>query len=414
MRCILPAIGLCLAWCAVGSAPAAEPPRLVWHTDFQKAQKESATSGLPLLVHFYGTNCPPCRQMEAEVFRSPEFQKAMAGGFVLVKLESRKDRALLERFEIRSVPADLVLSPTNEVLWMHEGYQSGDRRRYVAAVSAHRGQPRVRDIAEQAPNPRRTAPDTSEPAPRFESQPAKRRTDSPVAQRALDPVMEEPAPTSRSQTTARAEPARRKQPSSRTQPSSPAELSPQEEFSPQAKFSQSRGDNAELALDDERLTATNTQPKAQRRDANRAAPHDGEQADRKAARPVARTDWALDGYSPVSLKEAGKWVAGQDEFTAEHDGLTYRFTNATERDRFLEAPDQFAVQEGGRDVVLWDEVHKQLQGSTRFAAYYNGQLYLFYSRESRGQFKKNPARYARGRQAAWQVHPSDWGVRLLE
>ena len=406
MRCLLPAIGLCLAWFTVGSALGAEPARLVWHTDFQTAQQESAASGLPLLVHFYGTNCPPCRTMEAEVFQSAEFQKAMAGGCVVVKLESRKDRALLDQFGIRSIPADLVLSPTGKVLWRHEGYQSGDQRLYIAAVSRHRGQPSIATVPKEAPNPRGAIADETSQPPRFESlpvksesierQPSQRRSDVPVAKRTPGPGPEKPAPYSRSRTADRPAVAAAEQPSSQ-RPEAPRFEEEEQQQQQQQQW-----------------TAAKPKSKSRSPAPVRSAGEAAEQADERVTKPVAKSEWALDGYSPVRLKEAGQWVAGQDEFTAEHDGLTYRFVDAGERDRFVRSPEQFAVQEGGRDVVLWDEVRKPLSGSTRFAAYYNGQLYLFFSRESRAQFKKNPARYARGRQAAWQIHPSDWGVRLLE
>ncbi|MFN7806803.1 MAG: thioredoxin family protein [Planctomycetaceae bacterium] len=390
MRCILPAASLCAVLSWLGSAFGGEPARAVWHTDFQTARQESVDSGLPLLVHFYGTNCPPCRQMEAEVFQSPEFQKAMAGRFVLVKLESRKDRAILDRFEIRSVPADLVLSPTNKVLWSHEGYQSGDQRRYVGAVSQYRGQPRVQHLVDQAPDPRRNSADASESVPRAENSPVERPQDTPVAKRSPSSTSKDTLAKSRGQSTV-------------PNTDIPREQSPK-----------TRGENAESQFEEEQWVATPTPSKRQRTESKRSLTPETDRGSRAPAQPVAKSDWALDGYSPVSLKEAGKWLPGLNEFTAEYDGLNYRFLDAEERDRFLQSPDQFAVQEGGRDVVVWDEVHKQLPGSTRFAAYYNGQLFLFYSRDSRSQFKKNPARYARGRQAAWQIHPSEWGVRVLE
>jgi YHS domain-containing protein/thiol-disulfide isomerase/thioredoxin len=396
MRCILPAASLCVVLSWLGSASGAEPARVVWHTDFQAARQESVDSGLPLLVHFYGTNCPPCRQMEAEVFRSAEFQKAMAGGFVLVKLESRKDRALLDQFEIRSIPADLVLSPDNRILWSHEGYQSGDRWRYVGAVSQYRGQLPVRELAEQAPDPRRSPSNSAESKRQSETSPAQRSPEAPVAKRTPKSTSEETIAQSRGKTPARAEAALRDQPSKTRGEET------------------SRFEDASSQSEVEQWAAAAPPSQKQQTESSRSLAQDTKRGNRPPTRPVARSDWALDGYSPVSLKESGKWLPGLDEFTAEYDGLTYRFVDAEERERFLKSPEQFAVQEGGRDVVVWDEVHKQLAGSTRFAAYYNGQLYLFYSRESRAQFKKNPARYARGRQAAWQIHPSEWGVRLLE
>jgi YHS domain-containing protein len=53
--------------------------------------------------------------------------------------------------------------------------------------------------------------------------------------------------------------------------------------------------------------------------------------------------------------------------------------------------------------VVFESSGRSVPGSTQFAAYFNGQLYLFASRESRTAFQRNPARYARGREGALRM-----------
>jgi len=56
---------------------------------------------------------------------------------------------------------------------------------------------------------------------------------------------------------------------------------------------------------------------------------------------------AIRGYDPVAYFEAGAPVAGDDRFTAEWNGATWRFASAENRDTFLADPEAYAPQYGG-------------------------------------------------------------------
>jgi YHS domain-containing protein/thiol-disulfide isomerase/thioredoxin len=388
MRFVLPVASLMLACGFFGQSFAAEKPPLTWHTDFETARRESRESDLPLLVHIYGVNCPPCRQMEAEVFHSAEFHKMVSGGFVLVKLESRKNREICEQFGITSIPADIVLSPQDQILFQHEGFRTGEKPRYLAAVTRHRRQPHAAQVAQGAPNPK----DKSSGGNRSS------RREPPVENSSTISQMTENRPGNRSGTDPNLVRRESAQPASETNPSLDGRLKTEPEMSLDDGSRSTKSKPADLVIGRERQTPEEEDPAQQFANSNFH-----QSAEATTARPVHRVDWGLDGYCPVTLKRTGQWVAGRDEFTADYEGQTYRFRDAQERSEFLESPDQFAAQGGGFDLVMFEEVRKSLKGSTRFAAFYNGQLYLFYSRESRSQFKKNPARYAKGRQAAWRT-----------
>lgn len=57
--------------------------------------------------------------------------------------------------------------------------------------------------------------------------------------------------------------------------------------------------------------------------------------------------YALHGYDPVAYFAAGQPTPGDDAFTAEHDGATYRFASAANRDAFQAEPARYAPQYGG-------------------------------------------------------------------
>jgi YHS domain-containing protein len=56
---------------------------------------------------------------------------------------------------------------------------------------------------------------------------------------------------------------------------------------------------------------------------------------------------ALRGHDPVAYQTQGRPVAGQAQFTATHDGATYRFASAANRETFRAAPARYAPAYGG-------------------------------------------------------------------
>lgn len=103
----------------------------------------------------------------------------------------------------------------------------------------------------------------------------------------------------------------------------------------------------------------------------------------------------LDGYSPVSLLKDKKWIKGAEEFAVEHEGLWYLLTSADEVKTFRAKPAQYAAQFLGCDpVLLWESPQvPAIRGTTKFAAFYDDQLYLFSTKENRDTFKQSPDKY---------------------
>ncbi len=61
----------------------------------------------------------------------------------------------------------------------------------------------------------------------------------------------------------------------------------------------------------------------------------------------ATKNGAIDGYDPVSYFADGKAERGSPDFTAEWNGVTWRFTSAAHRDDFAKNPEKYAPQYGG-------------------------------------------------------------------
>jgi len=81
------ALGLALI-----QAPAAE---LAWLTDLAKAQATAKAEKKLVLIDFTGSNwCPPCKMLERDVFRTPEFAAYARKNLVLVKADFPKPNNL--------------------------------------------------------------------------------------------------------------------------------------------------------------------------------------------------------------------------------------------------------------------------------------------------------------------------------
>lgn len=103
----------------------------------------------------------------------------------------------------------------------------------------------------------------------------------------------------------------------------------------------------------------------------------------------------LRGFSPVSLVGDRKWMRGNDQWKCEHKGVTYYMTSAEELKLFQEGPDRYAPQVLGCDPVILDIADRAVSGDIRFAAFFDGELFLFVSEKSRQTFRDDPDRFVR-------------------
>ncbi|QDT17891.1 hypothetical protein [Alienimonas californiensis] len=112
---------------------------------------------------------------------------------------------------------------------------------------------------------------------------------------------------------------------------------------------------------------------------------------------AARADRSLlMGFCPVTLRDDRDLAEGDDHYTAEFEGVDYRFASAAARDKFVADPARYAPAAGGRDLVIASTGWGETVGSLAHAAWYKGRLYLFASRESMRRFVANPRDYLDG------------------
>jgi YHS domain-containing protein/thiol-disulfide isomerase/thioredoxin len=119
----------------------------------------------------------------------------------------------------------------------------------------------------------------------------------------------------------------------------------------------------------------------------------------EVTRPVAGANAApmLDGYCPVTLWNSRKWIKGSSEFAVEFRGQTYNLASAEAYDLFRQDPRRYTPRFLGCDpVIVWESDRAQ-RGLTKFAAFYDDELYLFTTAENRDRFKQEPDQFIRTR-----------------
>lgn len=108
-----------------------------WLEDFEAAKKASAASGKPILVDVTGSDwCPPCQQMEAEVFTRPEFLAAAQARYVLLRLDyprnltqteklKTQNKNLAERYPFEGFPTFFLMDEKGLLFGQRTGYVPG-------------------------------------------------------------------------------------------------------------------------------------------------------------------------------------------------------------------------------------------------------------------------------------------------
>jgi thiol-disulfide isomerase/thioredoxin len=94
------------------------PPAIKWEKNFEAALKKAKSSGKPIIVDFWAEWCAWCHRLDQSTYVDPwVVRKAQA--FVAVKVDtegSRKEQAIAERYQVRTLPTIVFLSPEGRQL----------------------------------------------------------------------------------------------------------------------------------------------------------------------------------------------------------------------------------------------------------------------------------------------------------
>jgi YHS domain-containing protein/thiol-disulfide isomerase/thioredoxin len=119
-------------WFARGTK--AEEIEGTWRTDFAAAEAEAEREQKPLLVHFSATWCLPCSKMDRDVLKSKDVKQLLRDRVIGVKVDSDQHPDLVDRYNIKLLPSDVIIDPTNGRV-LKESQGARDLKGYLALAN---------------------------------------------------------------------------------------------------------------------------------------------------------------------------------------------------------------------------------------------------------------------------------------
>jgi len=370
-----------LSLIANASSSLAEAVR--WRNNLDAAKIEATQAGKLVLLHFWTPSCGPCRSLDKDVFSQPQVGDFLEQGYVPVKLDASLSPALASTYQIERVPTDVVLTPQgNVVAKLSCPLQAEAYVGQLTNVATHYTQYMQKQGASaQAPAQSaygglQVGQYHNQPVASSAPQSAPAAVTQTAAYAANPYVVGPQAPAQGTAQTPQAQVA--PTPQGYTNPYAPA---------PAAAVAPAVAPAMAPA-------APPTTPVAQQSAATQPPTPQSQVQAPTPQLPPGSPALAFEGYCPVSLKLARKWVVGNPQFGAVHRGRTFLFTSETERQQFLASPDTYSPVFSGMDPVLMLDQNVMQEGSRKFGYEYRGSFYLFHSQETMAHFANDPARYA--------------------
>jgi len=396
-----------------------------WQYSLDIAKMEANRTGKLVLLHFWTESCGPCKKLDRDVYSQPHIVAAMERDFIPVKINADQSPALANAYQITRVPSEVVLTSQGIVI----AKLSCPLEPAAYALQLANVAKEYRQTANQATSPVQATVNQAytglqigeysrQPVTPAAAQSQLASTAASTPSVTQNPYATAPQPTA--QPTAAASVA---VPVAQTQPTTPTVPANAMPNSYRNRYAAAPVTQVQAAppVAPPAAAAPAITPTVTAQQAQAVTPPVASQV-AAAAPVVAQPAWppqlppntpplAFDGYCPVSLKSAKKWVQGNPQFGAIHRGRTYLFTADQQRQQFLANPDAYSPVFAGKDSVKLLDENQTVDGSRKFGFEYRGAFYLFSSKETMTRFESQPDRYAAGvRQAMSRMDATAGGT----
>ena len=400
------------------AAPAvAQQEAVHWQHDLEAAKIAAKESGRLVLIHFWTPSCGPCMALDKNVFNQPGVASAIETQYVPVKMNADENSATAQWYGITRVPTDVVATPDGQVVAkmvspptsaayvaeltsMAGKYAARSGQAYAGAVAAAPVQSQLNSAYARLPvspnAPLAIAPTTTDASPNFPS--------VPTATTAVKPAARQTAPGALAATPVGQSFLAQSPTAPSNAPFASPPMAPQVIANPAALSSQA-GTPTQPPI-----TPIATPPGVPAQVTNPylavAVPPAAESPSAASASigavpdprllPPGAPPLAFEGYCPVSMRNAWKWVPGNPQYGIVHLGRTYWFAGPEEQKQFWTDPARYAPALSGNDPVLSIDHKQEVPGKREHSLDYDGLFYMFASEATLQQFSANPARYAAG------------------
>ena len=115
-----------------------------WTEDFEAAKAKAAKEKKLVLIDFSGSDwCGWCKKMDKEVFAQDKFVKEASRKFVLVMVDSPRDKSVLsalarkqngelaKKYDVRGFPTVVIVDSDGNEVARHSGYKAGGPKNYM-------------------------------------------------------------------------------------------------------------------------------------------------------------------------------------------------------------------------------------------------------------------------------------------
>ena len=353
---------------------------IVWEKDINTAMTKARATHRLVFVHFYGENCPPCKVMDSDVFPNRQVIADMNRFFVPVKVDTSLNPQLVKQFDVKAIPADVVLKPDGQFVHRRQGGISAERFAvYLNYINEEAGIKNAVVLSETSPVVQPSPPTVQPPPPTVQPPPPTGQYQQPVLHQSGPPPM-----------------------SAHPHPSNPWDVSPtppQIETKNIGPVPQPTPVMPPVIPPNpmERTNPVRTGPVEYV-----AASPKGSISPLNQGQPIPEGIWgttveiplALDGFCPVTLNTQERWQVGNPLYYAMYQGQIFRCINEETLAVFCKEPAKYAPVAMGEDIVQMVNRNKKVAGQRKFGAWFQDRVYLFSSQESLDAFAAKPEFYA--------------------
>ena len=399
---------------------AKDSSEIAWSEDLVATMELAQRTGKPVLVHFYGDHCPPCRMLEKKAFKDPQLIQAIGEHVLAVRINAERDTKIAARFRVNRWPTDVYLHPNGDEIYRNISAQDPAAYERTVMKVAEKNQRLIGQLKTKPFEPTRSdlmAAELKAAEPANEamesnkgvrvslasSQSTTAPASSPVVASLKGPARVRLSEAAISSVDT-ADVAINNQSPLPTPPS--VSLQDQQPLVVEAPVPSVEAPSVEAPSVEVPLPAAPSLPLTA--EPQTTEPQTTEQiAQPTKVEPSLPTAVAMGGFCPVSLAmaiEASKtgatsspaWVQGHGDFAVRHRGRVYHCVSEEALSKFLESPDLYAPVLSGCDLVEYSKSGKWIDGDCRFGFIdkETGRIFLFSSSLNCQEFAQNCESYS--------------------
>ncbi len=380
----------------------AQTSAVPWTTDLEAAKRQAAAENKLVLLHFWGTYCRPCANLDNFVFSNPAVGQLIDASFVPVKIDVEKQRKLTRQFGIRTIPHDVMITPAGDLVGNRASPNNSDG--YMQMISGiaqayQQTNPTTIKVANQiaAETP---SPDTEKDFIPSDQSSVNREPVTMI--NASPPSLASPITTVASQMASERK-FKSVNPDEWTL-GQPGSAGFQATNNLPFQAGQSSPDNdrdsaVDLATNSNNATPVRIHGLAPRMESLPSTTIDQSQA--RQGEVVGESELPapieIDGNCPVTFYRTGRWIRGDRRWGCVHRGRLYFFASGEALEEFKRTPDVYSPVLAGFDPVTYTETGDLVDGTLNHCAVRSVDnqrlLFMFRSAENQAAFAANPQRY---------------------